>query len=36
MPGEKQFVEITTGETIVISNIGVFASRKDENKFVRL
>lgn len=36
MPGEKQFVEVTTGETMVISNIGVFASRKDENKFVRL
>ena len=36
MPCEKQFVETTTGETLVISNIGVFASRKGEDRFVPL
>lgn len=36
IPGEKQFIEQTTGEALIISNIGIFASKKGEDRYVPL
>ena len=36
MPGEKQFVETTTGETLIVTQIGLYASRKGEDRYVHL
>ena len=36
IPGEKQFIETNTGEALIISNIGIFASRKGEDRYVPL
>jgi hypothetical protein len=36
IPAEKQFVEVSTGEQLIISTIGIYASRQNEDRFVPL
>jgi len=36
LPGEKKFMEITTGETLIITCIGFFAAKKGGDKFLKL
>lgn len=36
IPGEKQFIEVNTQEQLIISTIGIFASRKGEDRYVQL
>ena len=36
IPGEKKFVEVNTGETLIVSTIGIYASRKGENMYIPL
>lgn len=36
IPGEKKFVEVNTKEQLIISTIGIYASKKDEDRYVPL
>jgi hypothetical protein len=36
IPGEKKFVEVNTKEQLIISSIGLYASKKGEDRYVPL
>lgn len=36
IPGEKKFVEVNTKEQLIISTIGIYASKKGEDRYVPL
>jgi|TARA_B110000285_G_scaffold235228_1_gene315672 hypothetical protein len=36
IPGEKKFVEVNTKEQLIISTIGMYASKKGEDRYVPL
>jgi hypothetical protein len=36
IPGEKKFIEVNTKEQLIISTIGVYASKKGEDRYVPL
>jgi len=36
VPGEKKFVEVNTKEQLIISTIGIYASKKNEDKYLPL
>jgi hypothetical protein len=36
IPGEKKFVEVNTKEQLIISTIGIYASKKNEDRYVPL
>ena len=36
IPGEKKFVEVNTKEQLIISSIGIYASKKGEDKYMPL
>lgn len=36
IPGEKKFVEVTTGETMIISTFGIYASQKGKDMYMPL
>lgn len=36
IPGEKKFVEVNTKEQLIISSIGIYASKKGEDRYVPL
>jgi hypothetical protein len=36
IPGEKKFVEVNTKEQLIISSIGIYASKKNEDRYVPL
>jgi hypothetical protein len=36
IPGEKKFVEVNTKEQLIISTIGIYASKQGEDRYVPL
>jgi hypothetical protein len=36
IPGEKKFIEVNTKEQLIISSIGIYASKKGEDKYMPL
>ena len=36
IPGEKKFIEVNTKEQLIISTIGMYASKKGEDRYVPL
>ena len=36
VPGEKKFIEVSTKEQLIISTIGMYASKKGEDRYVPL
>lgn len=36
IPGEKHFVEVNTKEQLIISTVGIYASRVGEDRYVPL
>ena len=36
IPGEKKFVEVNTKEQLIISTIGIYASKEGEDRYIQL
>jgi len=36
IPGEKKFVEVTTGETLIVSTFGIYASQQGKDMYMPL
>ena len=35
-PGEKKFIEVNTKEQLIISTVGIYASKKDKDRYLQL